>query len=165
MQVTLYNYQPLEKRTFFNPLLCTISIWKALRNRPKAESKKTKQNKKQPLSFMKKLLHTSTNIGNTQKYQTSQWKEKHSFLSASSFTWFQITTTLITFQRGNTSAEWIKKRINKYIKNKLVKDVNRAAGSVSATRAEWQYGGQWTHHCHQPVIDIQSPAQLACQHM
>ena len=37
MQVTLYNSQPLEKRTFFfNPLLCTISIWKALCNRPKS---------------------------------------------------------------------------------------------------------------------------------
>lgn len=43
----------------------------------------------------------------------------------------------------------------------LVRDVSRAAGSVSATRAEWQYGEQSNYNCHQPVIDIQYPAQLS----
>lgn len=28
-----------------------------------------------------------------------------------------------------------------------------------------QYSEQWNLYCHQPVIDIQSPAQLACQNM
>ena len=61
----------------------------------------------------------------------------------------------------NTSAEWIKKGQKK----NLVKDMSRAAGSVSATRAEQQYGEQWNFDCHQPVIDIQSPGQLACRNM
>lgn len=47
--------------------------------------------------------------------------------------------------------------------NSLVKDVSRAASSVNATRAEC--GEQWNYYCHQPVIDIQSPAQLTGQNM
>lgn len=67
--------------------------------------------------------------------------------------------TLNYFERVNTS-EWQQSGSKKG--NKLVKYMNRAPGSVSATRAEWQYGEQ-RFHCHQPVIDIQSPAQLAYQ--
>ncbi len=43
--------------------------------------------------------------------------------------------------------------------------MSRAAGSVSSTKAEWQCDVQWNCYCHQPVIDIQFPAQLSCQNM
>lgn len=67
---------------------------------------------------------------------------------------------LLPYKGVNTSAEWIKKG-----QKNLVKDMSRAAGSVSSTKAEWQYGGQRNYYCHQPVIDIQSPAQPSCPNM
>ena len=85
------------------------------------------------------LLHLSTNMSETN--HTSQWRK--TFPPYGIFHLISNNnknTTLITFEGVNTSAEWIKKE--KKTKKTLVKDVSRAAGSVSATRAERQNGGQ-----------------------
>lgn len=133
---TIINLQKRGPFFFFNPLLCTISIWKALRNRQKAQSKNTQA------EIIRHVLHWSTNINETnytslwgRKKQTNYKKRKvelhpYSILHLSSNNNYD-NTTLITFQGVNTSAEWIKKGKSKKVSWQRVRYRSRVSSETT----------------------------------